>query len=103
MTDAFSLGLEAVEAARVVREYLALLRVGDVAPLPDLVDGTGEAVIPVGEVRGVDDLVLAHQLHRLRQQPLVGLAGEVDGAAPDVVARLLAESGRLLRALGVFV
>src|SRR6266496_6752519 len=96
-------GLEAVQPARVVGEDLPLLRVRDVAALLDLVDRAGEAVVPVGEVGGVDDLVLAHELDRLRQQPLVRLAGEVDGPAPDVVARLLAERRRLLGALRVLV
>src|SRR6266568_3636374 len=96
-------GLEAVEPARVVREDLPLLRVRDVAALLDLVDRAREAVVPVGKVGRVDDLVLADELHRLRQQPLVRFAREVDGPAPDVVARLLAEGRRLLGALRVLV
>src|SRR6185503_5905464 len=95
--------LEAVEPPRVVREDLPLLGVSDVAPVADLVEGGGIAVVPVGEVGGVDDLVLPDQLERLREQPLVGLAGEEDGPAPDVVARLAGEPGRLRSALGVLV
>src|SRR5438876_9296486 len=34
--------------------------------------------VPVGEVGGVDDLVLADELEGLGQEPLVGLAREVD-------------------------
>src|SRR5262249_22029220 len=96
-------GLEAVQPPRVVGEDLPLLRVRDVAAFLDLVDRAREAVVPVGGIGGVDDLVLADELHRLRQQPLVRLAREVDGAAPDVLARLLAEGRRLLGALGVLV
>src|SRR2546422_8120686 len=79
MPERFRSGLEAVEPARVVGENLPLLRVRDVAALLDLVDGAGKAVVPVREVGGVDDLVLSDELDRLRQQPLVRLAREVDG------------------------
>src|SRR5439155_7603536 len=80
--------LQPVEPAAVVGEDLALLGLGDVAAFADLVDGARVAVVPVGEVRRVDDLVLAHQLQGLGQQPLVGLAGEVDVSAPRILARL---------------
>src|SRR3989338_11634732 len=86
---------ELVEAAAVVGERLALLRVGEVATVPDLVDRAREAVVPVREVGGVDDLVLAHELERLGQEPLVGLAREVDPARAHVGARLLLEPRRL--------
>src|SRR6266849_3481610 len=103
MAAVTSSGLEAVEAARVVGEDLPLLRIRDVAALLDLVDRAGVAVVPVGEVGRVDDLVLAAELHGLRQQPFVRLAGEVDGSAPDVLARTLAERRRFFGALGVLV
>src|SRR5438876_11382914 len=51
--------------------------------------------VPVGEVGGVDDLVLSDELEGLGQERLVGLAGEVDLPRPHVVARLLLEGGRL--------
>src|SRR5262252_6477177 len=57
-----------VEAPAVVRQDLLLLLVGDVAAVANLVDRTGVAVIPVREVRGPDDLVLADQLERLWQE-----------------------------------
>src|SRR5262245_29433530 len=73
--------LDLVQLSRVVSQDLPLLRVVEVAPLADLVDGPRPRVVPVGEVGGVDDLVLADELHRLGQQPLVGLAGEEIGRA----------------------
>src|SRR4026208_2568357 len=78
--------LEPVEPPGVVGEQLALLPVADVAALADLVERRGIAVIPVREAGGVDDLVLPDQLQGLGQQPLLGLAGEEDAAAPPVVA-----------------
>ena len=80
---------ELVELPAVVGQHLALLGVGEIAAVPDLVDRPGEAVIPVRVVRRVDDLVLADQLQRLGQEPLVGLAREVDLARPYVIAWLL--------------
>src|SRR5947208_9040758 len=95
---------ELVEPPAVVGEDLSLLRVGEVAAVPDLVDRPGEAVVPVGEVGGVDNLVLADQLEGLGQEPLVGLAREVDLARPYVLARLFPDVGRLdLTALVVLV
>jgi hypothetical protein len=66
--------LQLVEPAAVVGQHLALLGVGEIAAVPDLVDRPGEAVVPVRVVGRVDDLVLADQLQRLGQEPLVGLA-----------------------------
>src|SRR5262245_641075 len=62
-----------VEAAAVVRQDFLLLLVAEVAAVPDLVDRARVAVVPVREVGGPHDLVLAHQLERLRQEPLVSL------------------------------
>src|SRR5580704_8565892 len=95
--------LESVEPPRVVGEQLALLGLGDVPALPDLIERGRVAVIPVREVGGVDDLVLPDQLQRLGEQPLVGLAREEDGPAAHVVARLALERGGLGGALGVLV
>src|SRR5439155_25823530 len=95
---------ELVEPPAVVGEDLALLRVGEVTAVPDLVDRGGETMVPVGEVGGVDDLVLADELEGLGQEPLVRLAREIDLPRPHVVARLLPEGGRLdLAALVVLV
>src|SRR4026208_890498 len=95
--------LEPVEPPGVVGEQLALLPVADVAALADLVERRGIAGIPVREVGGVDDLFLPDQLEGRGQQPLVGLAGEEDAAAPHVVARLALVRRRLRRALGGLV
>src|SRR5687767_1744809 len=95
--------LQSVEAPRIVGEDLALLRVAQVAALADLGDRLRERVIPVGEVGGVHDLVLADELHGRPQQPLISLAREVDLSRADVVARLLLQHGRLRGALGVLV
>src|SRR4029453_2675377 len=92
-----------VEAAAVVRQDLLLLLVAEVAAVADLVDRARVAVVPVREVGCPHDLVLSDQLERLRQQPLIGLAREVDVAAARVLARLLLERRGLRGALGVLV
>src|SRR5262249_8933928 len=94
---------DSVEAAAVVRQYLLLLLVADVAALANLVDRARVAVVPVWVVGRPHDLVLADQLERLRQAPLLRLAREVDVAALRVLARLLLERRRLRGALGVLV
>src|SRR5438876_5044781 len=94
---------ELVEPPAIVGEHLALLRVGEVAAVPDLVDRGGEAVVPVGEVGGVDDLVVADPLEGLGQEPLVGLARVVDLPRPHVVARLLQAGGRFFLAALVVI
>src|SRR5262245_64510613 len=94
---------DSVEAAAVVRQDLLLLLVADVAALANLVDRARVAVVPVREIGCPYDLVFADQLERLRQEPLVRLAREVDVAALGVLARLLLERRRLRGALGVLV
>src|SRR5947208_14659257 len=86
---------ELVEPPAVVGEDLALLRVGEVAAVPDLVDRGGEAVVPVGEGGGVDDLVVAGPLEGLGQGPLVGLAAEVGLPRRHVGAWVAAGQGGL--------
>src|SRR5262245_48400876 len=54
-----------VEAAAVVGQDLLLLLVADVATVADLVDRARIAVVPVREVGGPHDLILADQLERL--------------------------------------
>src|SRR5919106_2653154 len=78
--------LEPIQPTGVVGEDLLLLAVVEVPALADLVDRGRPRMVPVREVGSVDDLVLADQLDCLRQQPLVGLAREVDVARAHVFA-----------------
>src|SRR5436309_4401129 len=95
--------LEPVESARIAAEDLLFLGLADVPAVLDLVERARVRIIPVREVRGVHDLVLADPLERLGQEPLVGLAREVDGPAGHVLARPLLERRRLAPPLGALV
>src|SRR3989442_10573743 len=95
--------LEPVESARIAAEDLLFLGLADVPAVLDLVERARVRIIPVREVRGVHDLVLADPLERLGQEPLVSLAREVDGPAAHVLARPLLERRRLASPLGVLV
>src|SRR2546422_8580146 len=85
---------ELVEPPAVVGEDLALLRVGEVTAVPDLVDRGGGAVVPVGGVGGVDDLIFADELEGLGEEALVGPAREGELSPPHLVARPLLVRGR---------
>jgi hypothetical protein len=56
---------ERVEAPRIVRENPPLLRVGEVRAVRQLLHGLRIAVVPVREVRGVEDALVAHPLKGL--------------------------------------
>src|SRR4030095_1569479 len=73
-----------IEAAGRGGEDLALLVVGEVGALRQLLHRLRIAVVPVREVRGVHDAIVAHVGERLGQERLVGLAREVDTALPHV-------------------
>src|SRR5256886_10309992 len=57
--------LEPVESARIAAEDLLFLGLADVPAVLDLVERARVRIIPVREVRGVHDLVLADPLERL--------------------------------------
>ena len=57
---------EFVQAPSIVGEHLGLLCRRQVLSLAQLADGMRIAAVPVREIGGVDDLVVADELHRLR-------------------------------------
>src|SRR5690349_7667724 len=71
---------ELVEPLRVVAEDLLLLRVRQILAAAQLVERMRIAAVPMRIVGGVDDLLFADEFERLRQQTLVGFAGEIDPA-----------------------
>src|SRR5204862_3997517 len=74
-------GVDAVELKiflAVVIGDLLFARSREVGMLPQVFEIIGKLAIPVRDVRGVEKMVVADVVDRLRQQPLLGLEAEIN-------------------------